>query len=626
MAFCLHDIRFDSDEEIEKKMISMRAKKFLAITLVAVFLMMAFSPLFAKAQTIPGRFKNGPYVEKIVFRVIEEEAAAVLALQNNAIDMMGDMVDPQYLEVLEEAANIDTARVQRNGFGYVTINTAKYPLNITALRRALAFAVDKQKISDDIWAGLADPQDGPLPAVNPWTIEGTLEYTYYEANVIKGNQLLNDAGFDIPAGETWRRAPDGSEFDINVECAISSAIAIQVGALFGEALVALHINGRSEPTAFDEYLVRLNQHGDYDMCFLGWNFGTFDADVLGDEWWGENADAPFMNFANWRNDSYDALRDDLMYSTDYDVIRAASDAMQEIWIYECPWIVAYNNVEIGAYRTDRFEGHQNDISGGVVGFWTNYKVHLKDSLGGPFGGTYRWNNPKDVATFNIMAASSAYTYNVLGMMYDGLLSIGPDGVDIPWIAESYISETHADDATIPDGHTRFTFDIIQNATWTDGRPLTAYDVAFSLNYMRDAPGSRTAPELKDVSAAYAPTTSTLIVEFDTESYWHLHRISYKPVIPKHIFEVIGVDNWNTWQPTPPADEMVTSGPFNVSMYVEGEFVEMTRNPNYYYGLERPDTTPTPTDGAPDLIMPIVAGAVGAAVVILVGGYVLMRQK
>ncbi|MCK4484265.1 MAG: hypothetical protein KAU89_05540, partial [Candidatus Thorarchaeota archaeon] len=172
-------------------MISMRAKKFLAITLVAVFLMMAFSPLFAKAQTIPGRFKNGPYVEKIVFRVIEEEAAAVLALQNNAIDMMGDMVDPQYLEVLEEAANIDTARVQRNGFGFVTINTAKYPLNITALRRALAFAVDKQKISDDIWAGLADPQDGPLPAVNPWTIEGTLEYTYYEANVIKGNQLLN---------------------------------------------------------------------------------------------------------------------------------------------------------------------------------------------------------------------------------------------------------------------------------------------------------------------------------------------------------------------------------------------------------------------------------------------------
>jgi len=224
MGFRLNDIRFDSDEEIEGKMISVRAKKILAITFVAVFLMMAFSPMIARAQTVPGGPKNGPYVDKLVFRVIEEEAAAVLALQNNIIDMMGDMVDPQYVEVLEEAENIETARVQRNGFGYMTINTAKYPFNITALRRAMAFATDKVAISDDIWEGLADPQDGPLPAVNPWTVEGTLDYTYYEENAILGNQLLDDAGFYIPEGETFRVAPNGEAFDVNVECAISSDI------------------------------------------------------------------------------------------------------------------------------------------------------------------------------------------------------------------------------------------------------------------------------------------------------------------------------------------------------------------------------------------------------------------
>lgn len=189
--------------------------------------------------------------------------------------MMGDMVDPQYLEVLEEAADIDTARVQRNGFGFMTINTAKYPLNIT-LRRAMAFATDKVSISDDIWEGLADPQDGPLPAVNPWTIEGTLDYTYYEENIVLGNRLLDTAGFEIDELTGFRTAPDGSAFDVNVECAISSDIAIQVGTKFAEALVALHVDGRSEPTAFDEYLTRLNNHGDYDMCFLGWNFGSFD--------------------------------------------------------------------------------------------------------------------------------------------------------------------------------------------------------------------------------------------------------------------------------------------------------------------------------------------------------------
>ena len=592
--------------------------------------MMAYSPMYAKAQTIPGGPKNGPYVDKLVFRVIEEEAAAVLALQNNLIDMLGDMVDPAYLEVLEEAANIKTEMIQRNGYGYMTINTAKYPFNYTSLRRAIAFAVDKQRISDDVWAGLADPQDGPLSAVNPWTIEGTLGYTYYEENIDIGNQLLEDAGFFIDPVTGFRTAPDGSAFDVNVECAISSDIATQVGTVFADALVDLHINGRSEPTAFDEYVARLNTHGDYDMCFLGVSFGGFGADYLADEFWGENADVPFLNVASWANDSYDAWVDQLMHSVDYDLVKEASDEMQKIWIYECPWIIAYNNLEIGAFRTDRFEGHVNDISGGVVGYWTNNKVHLKDSEGGPFGGTFRWNNPKDIATFNVLAASSGYSWNVLEEMYDSLLTLDPFGEDMLWLAESYIKESHADNELVPEGHTRYTFDLIQNATWSDGTPLTAEDVAFSMNYIRDAPGCRPGPELAEVSAAYAPTTYTVIIEFDTESYWHLGRIAGKPILPKHIFEAIGAENWATWQPTPPTDEMVLSGPFNVSMYVAGEFVEMTRNPNFFFGIERPTTTTTTTDTTtevlPDYTMAIVAGAVGAAVVILVGGYVLMRQK
>ena len=74
--------------------------------------------------------------------------------------------------------------------------------------------------------------------------------------------------------------------------------------------------------------------------------------------------------------------------------------------------------------------------------------------------------------------------------------------------------------------------------------------------------------------------------------------------------------------------MVTSGPFNVTEYVAGEFTELTYNPNYFFGPDRSTGTPSPTGGGegPDLTLAIVAGAVGAAVVILVGGFVLMRQR
>jgi ABC-type transport system substrate-binding protein len=610
-------------------MASSRAKRIIAVTLAAAFVLMAISPMWAKAQTIPGDpVKGGPYVNKIVYNVITQDDQQVLALQNNDIDLIGDMVDPSFLPSLEASDNIEIANVLRNGYGYVTINTAKYPLNETALRRALAFALDKEAISDDVWDGLSQPQDSCVPVVNPYTIEGQLPYTYYEANVALGNQLLDAAGFDIPGGETFRRAPDGSEFSILVECASSSNIAIEVGALVAEALVALSIDATSEPTDFYEYLNRLYFHGDYDIVFLGSTFTNFDVDWLAYEFWSEYADEPYWNFPNFRNASYDSWRDQLLYATDADDVYEAAIEMQRVWVYQSPMIICYENFQLSAYRTDLFDGQKNDVSDGVPGWWTNYKVHLKADQGGPFGGDFRWSNPLDIDTFNFMVSSSAYTMNVLNMLYDSLMQQDWNGVDVLWLAEDYLAETSADNPDVPAGYTRFTFDMIQNATWTDGTPLTADDVAYSLNYFRDAPGNPYGVDLTDMTAAYAPTTYTLVVEFSTESFWHLHTVAYKPVIPKHKFINVGLDGWNTWNPNPPTEEMTTSGPFNVSDYVEGEFTEITYNPNYFFGLDRTTTTePTGPTGEPqDWTLAIIAGAVGAAVIILVGGYVLMRQR
>jgi len=612
-------------------MASSRAKRALALSLVAAFLMMAISPIFASAQTtLPGGPKSGPYINKLVYNVITQDDQQVLALQDDEIDLIGDMVDPSFLPALEEADNIEVANVLRNGYGYVTINTAKYPYNITAFRRALAFALDKEAISDDVWDGLSSPQDSVVPQVNPGSIEGQLSYTYYEANVALGKQMLAAAGFDDYDDDGFLEAPDHSDFDVLVECAQSSYIAIEVGQKVAEALNALEIDAVSVPTDFYEYLNRLYFHGDYDIVFLGSSFTNFDLDWLAYEFWSEYADEPYWNFPNFQNESYDSWRDQLLHATYWDgpggVLEAALE-MQKVWIYESPMIICYENVLLSAYRTDKFDGFVNDVSDGVPGWWTNYKVHLKDALGGPFGGTFRWSNPLDLDTFNFMVSSSAYTMNVLGELYDSLIQQDDQGNDMNWLAESYTAETHDDNPSVPAGYTRFTFQMIQNATWTDGTPITAEDVAFSLNYFRDAPGNPYGADLTEMTAAYAPTTYTVVVEFGSESFWHLHTAAYKPIIPKAVFQDIGLDGWNLWNPDPPTEAMVTSGPFNVSDYVAGEFAELTYNPNYFFGLDR-TTEPTTTETPPptDFTMAIVAGAVGAAVVILVGGYVLMRQR
>ncbi|MCJ7817468.1 MAG: hypothetical protein MUP60_01340, partial [Candidatus Thorarchaeota archaeon] len=85
----------------------------------------------------------------------------------------------------------------------------------------------------------------------------------------------------------------------------------------------------------------------------------------------------------------------------------------------------------------------------------------------------------------------------------------------------------------------------------------------------------------------------------------------------------------------PAQPNVNCGPYTFTDYEDGEFYEISYNPLFHYAPERPvittssGTGPTTGDDTPvtfDPVLAIVAGAVGAAVVILVGGFVLLRQK
>jgi ABC-type transport system substrate-binding protein len=521
----------------------------------------------------------GVYVDTLVFSIIAQNDEQVLALLDDDIDLIGNMIDPSFLQALTEAEDIEVVNVLRNGYGYFTINCDRYPLNITAFRRAFSFALDKQAISDEVWHGLSVPQDSVVPQVNPFSIEGQLPYTYYEANIAEGQTLLAAAGFADGDEDGILEAPNGEAFDIMVECASTSPIAIEVGQIAAGALTALGINATCVPTNFYEYLDRLNNHGDYDIAFFGTNFNGFDVDWLAYEYWSEYADEPYYNYPNFRNASYDAWRDQLLHATVYEDVYEAAIEMQRIFVHESPIVVCYENILLSAYRTDRFEGHINAPSIGVPNWWTFYNVDQSSA-----GGTFRTSLKLDVDSFNFMVSSSHCSELVNMEMWDSLIRVGPSGDDVLWLAESYIAETHADNPAVPAGHTRFTFDIVQNATWTDGTALTAEDAVFSFNYYRDAPGNPYGVDLIEMTAAYAPTPYTVIAEFNSESYWHLHTIGYKPIIPKHIFEVIGVDGWNTWNPNPPTEPMVTSGPFNVSAYVPGEFIEMTRNPNYFHAI------------------------------------------
>ncbi len=574
----------------------MKTQSALNSIIVAVFVMMfVFGSVPIQTSAIEfDNIKAGPYMDRILYKVIESENQQVLALQNGDVDLISNILDPSYKPTLLADPDIAIAEHQRNGYGKFVINCDKYPLNISSFRRAFAFAYNKTDVTETLFNGDSSPIDSPLPIPNPWSIEGELSYSYYDVDTATANALLDAAGFANVDVDAWREAPDGSDFSVSIEVASSSTLSLEIGQRAEDALQSLNINANMVPADFFDFISRVNLHGDFDVVFFAQNFGTttnpsWMVYQFGSDYYGVS----YQNPSNFRNVTFDAWIDQLLTNTTYEGVKEAVTEMQKIIIHSSPEIMIYSNNYLTAYRNDVFEGQVIDVSKGVYSTWTNLKTRLKGSEGGPFGGVFSIALSSDVDTFNFFTSNSANTMTVLDNLYISLFKTGPNRDIIPWLAESYIVETNSDNVTVPAGHTRFTIDIIQNATWSDGTPLDAADVAFSFNYSvaSGAYGNPASVDLGDLSFAYSPSPYTAVLEFSTESYWHFDNFAFDYIIPEHIFNDItgiGYAGWNSWNPVLTSDPHVTCGPFVLTDYSPGNFIELTANPFYPYFVEVPD--------------------------------------
>jgi ABC-type transport system substrate-binding protein len=616
-------------------------KRILAMVFLASMTFMLASPLFVDAQTtLPGSFYTGPFMDKLVIKVIEGDDQQVLALLNEEVECLGEFLNTDYLPEVEADDDVDIFQATRNGFGHITINCGKYPMNYTAFRRAMAFAIDKYAISNEILDGFSYPMDSPCPRPNPYSIEDELEYHYYESQPEIGNATLEAAGFVDTDGDGWREGPNGPFDPIVVFGHGGSPVAMGVAQEGARALRSMGIHAEAQGTDFYEYIENLNNHlMEWDMIFFAYEWTSFLIhNFFAYNFGGDYVDDYGLNPQNWVNETYDALIPDLLYSTDYDKIVETYAAMQEILVYESPMIVAYNNIYLSPFRTNKWEGYIMDTSFYATGPWTHRKVHLKESEGGPYGGTFRQCGSLEPDSFNTMITDSAYSEDIIREMYAQLYTFNEKSEPIPEIAYEYTSETHADNPEVPEGNTRFTFHLYQNATWADGEPLTAEDFAFTYNYFLESYefGNPSATPILDMTAAYAPTPYTLVIEFSTESFWHFYDVAFTDAYPKHAWLEAGVDpeDWQAWDPVFGDEEenpQLESGAFVMGQHVPGEFTELLSNEHYIFYADRPEETTTTTSEettttTADYTMAIVAGAVGAAVVILVGGYLVMRQK
>lgn len=582
----------------------------------------------------------GPHVDSVIFKVIDGLDERVSAIRSGLIEFDTSLFDPvsdpaflplpyyPYLEELSADPNISISMMPRNGYGHLTMNCDRYPLNISAFRRAFALAFNKTRVRDEVMDGRVLEHDSLVPHGNPWSIENELEPHYYDAQTETGNLILDHLGFAVNSTTGYRNTPDGVEFEIRIGRATYGEVEWEITQISRDTFESLHVRARivgiaASPTIWQQC----------DLFFYGTAFQDYDLDWLAYEYWSENAqglNGTDPNKCNFRNESYDALRETLLHSISYEEVYETAAEMQRILHYNVPRLVVYQNLYHQVYRNDKFTSHVIDVSQCISGQWTLRNIR---SIDGGRGGTVTVGIAGEPNGFNIYLADH-YARIILEEMSCSLYDRGPNGDPIPDLATNLLIECHADNPAVPDGHTRYTIDIIRNATWSDGNPLTAADVAFTFNYAVESGsyGNPAAEKLQGLVAAYAPTPQRVILEFDTESYWHFSRFAYTTIIPMHLLnEVhgIGYEEWASWNPIlDVGDPNAWCGPFRFGEYLHGDYYELEGNPLYHYRVEESTTTDLdPTNGYLDtLVLSAVISGTSIAVIIIFANLSYKERK
>ncbi len=195
----------------------------------------------------------------------------------------------------------------------------------------------------------------------------------------------------------------------------------------------------------------------------------------------------------------------------------------------------------------------------------------------PYGGEVVLGTNLEPATLNTFAPGGhSSIVTLIGNAYwtgvqdiDGFtLELIPDVVtELPTVANGGITIN-------PDGTETIRYTIHDEAVWADGTPISGFDFEFTYETIMD-------PELPIVRTIYEDFIPESIeadektIEFTLSKPTLRAEVIFGTILPKH--DVAGSDFINDYNDT----MWVSGGPFEFEQWQEGEFVSLTRNPNYW---------------------------------------------
>jgi peptide/nickel transport system substrate-binding protein len=111
----------------------------------------------------PDYWGPAPKTKRIRMRLLDKSSALKLALQNNEVDVAFRTLQPDENNFFKDRPGFKLIEGKGSGIRYLVINVNTKPWDDLNMRRALAAAIDRQKIVTDVFKGSASPLASIVP-------------------------------------------------------------------------------------------------------------------------------------------------------------------------------------------------------------------------------------------------------------------------------------------------------------------------------------------------------------------------------------------------------------------------------------------------------------------------------
>jgi len=224
-----------------------------------------------------------PYVERLIWQIVESTETSLIQFRSGGLDIVSASADNFSLLKREEKRGNFTIYNGGPAFGtrFITFNLNKgkrngRPLvdpiksrwfNTVAFRQAVACAIDRQAIINNLLRGLGVPQHSHIDIQNPYYLSPEEGLKIYDYNPEKAKELLLGAGFKYN-NQGQLLDTDGNRVRFTMLSSAGSRVSDALTSQIQQNLSKIGIQVDLQPIAFSVLGEKLHNSLDWE-CYLG---------------------------------------------------------------------------------------------------------------------------------------------------------------------------------------------------------------------------------------------------------------------------------------------------------------------------------------------------------------------